>query len=288
MGDDIENVADYACETGEGPLWHPEESRLYWVDIPAGRLFRYDPDTGEAEPADERDGPIGGFTIEADGRLLLFEEGGRIETWDEGPADLVRGSLPGEAGSRFNDVIADPEGRVFAGTMPEGESPGRLYRIDPDGSTTVIEEGVDVPNGMGFSPDLTGFYFTETRAERIYRYDYDRQTGAVSDREVFLEFHDTPGMPDGMTVDSMGYLWIAFWDGSRIERRRPDGTLDRTVEFPARKVSSATIGGAEYSTVYATTAGGSNKDEEGRGAGALFRFPAGVRGLPEFRSRMGT
>lgn len=277
-------IADYECDTGEGPLWHPAENRLYWLDIPNGRLFRYDPASGEHEIAYERDGPIGGYTIEPDDRLVLFEEEGRIEVWDDGSTEVLVERLPGETDSRFNDVIADPRGGVFAGTMQQGESPGRLYRFDPDGSHTVIEEGVATSNGLGFTPDLEHLYFTETGEETVYRYRYDRSTGEVSDREILLEFDDAPGHPDGMTVDSMGYLWIAFWDGGRIERRSPDGELDQTFEFPAKKVASVTLAGPDLSTAYATCAGGSNKAEEGDGAGALFGFSAGVRGLPEFRS----
>lgn len=281
-----EPVADYACHTGEGPLWHAERNVLYWIDIPAGRLFEYEPSTGEHGVAYERDGPIGGVTIEADGRLLLFEEAGRIETWDGSSTAVVRDSLPGETGSRFNDVIADPRGGVFAGTMPAGESPGRLYRFDPDGSFEIIEAGVGVPNGLGFTPDLESLYFTESEAHRIYRYEYDDSSGEVGGREEWATFDDGAGMPDGMTVDSTGALWIAFWNGERLERRAPDGTHLETVTFPARKVASVTLGGPTLRTAFVTCAGGDEKDAEGEGAGALFALDAGIRGLPEFRSSL--
>ncbi len=281
-----EIIADYACHTGEGPLWHADRNVLYWIDIPAGKLFEYHPDSGDHDIAYERNGPIGGFTIETDGRLLLFEEAGRIEAWDGSSTTVIRESLPNEDGSRFNDVIADPLGGVFAGTMPAGSSPGRLYRFDPDGSYAIIAEEVGVPNGLGFTPALDSLYFTESEAQRIYRYEYDGETGEVSNREVWQTFDENAGMPDGMTVDATGAVWIAFWNGDRLERRAPDGTVLDTVSFPARKVASVTLGGPTLQTAFVACAGGDEKESEGPGAGALFAFDAGVRGLPEFRSTL--
>lgn len=284
-------IADYECHTGEGVLWHPGRQRLYWVDIPKGRLFSYDPRTDSHDVVYERDGAIGGFTIQRDGDLLLFEEEGRIETWNPpgGETTLVHESLDGESGSRFNDVIADPLGGVFCGTMPQGDSPGRLYRLDPEGDVTIIEAGVGISNGLGFTPDLTGMYHTETETDTIYRYDFDAATGSVSDRRVFVDASDDDGHPDGLTVDSTGCVWSARWDGGCIVRYSPAGEPIGRVEFPARKVSSVTIGGPAYDTAYATTAlAGGSRADEGDGAGSVFSFDPGVRGLPEFQSAVGT
>lgn len=286
---ELTQIADYRCHTGEGPLWHPDEERLYWVDIPNGRLFRYDPATGDHEQCYETD-VIGGFTIQTDGSLLLFEDGGRIETWHDGTTRTVVDELEAELDSRFNDVIAEPKGRVFCGTMPTDDRLGRLYRLDTDGTITKLFDGVDIPNGMGFTPDLTGMYFTETEADKIYRFQYDEETGELSDRDVFLDTTEERGSPDGMTVDADGYVWTAYWDGGCLVRYTPDGTEDRRIEFPARKVSCITFGGAEYEDAYATTALGpgegeaGTRAEEGEGAGMLFRLSPGAEGVPEYRS----
>lgn len=284
-----ELVADTECHTGEGPLWHSDAQRLYWVDIPSGRLFSYNPCENQYRIEYEREGAIGGFTIQRDGRLLLFEEGGRVETWNPntGDSQIVVESLEQERGSRFNDIIADPEGRVFCGTMPNGESPGRLYRLNTDGTFNVIEEGIKISNGLGFAPDLSSLYHVETQADTIYRYDYERTTGALSNRRVFVDTANEDGHPDGMTVDSMGCVWVAYWDGGNILRYRNDGELLDSVNLPAQKVSSLTFGGTEYTAVYVTTALTDNeRSVEGEGAGALFRFDPGVRGLAEFRSNV--
>jgi len=288
-----ELIADYACVTGEGPLWHPDEQRVYWVDIPKGRLFRYTPATGEHERCFESPNAIGGFTIQEDGALLPFMARGAVKLWRDGELTTVIDEIPDEVTTRFNDVIADPEGRVFCGTMPTATrgSPtqsrlGRLYRIDPDRTLTKLLDGIGVSNGMGFTPDLQHLYYTDSPTRNIYRFDYDRATGDISNRRVFVQTTDGEGVPDGLTVDAEGYVWSARWDGGVLVRYTPDGEEALRIAFPARKVSSVTFGGPDYTDIYVTTAGGDQKAREGDGAGALFRLRLGIQGKAEFRSKI--
>lgn len=280
-----ELIADYQCVTGEGPLWHPTEQRLYWADIPTGRMFRYDPKTGQHEQFYAGD-VVGGFTIQDDGALLLFMARGAVKIWRDGQLETILDEIPDERDSRFNDVFADPEGRVFCGTMPTKDRPGRLYRLDPDRTLTLLLEGIAVSNGMGLTLDRKQLYYTETGAKKIYLFDYDQRTGAISNQRVFKDSSDEDGMPDGMTVDAEGHVWSARWDGYRLTRYAPDGTEVLRVQFPAKKVSSVTFGGPDYMDMYVTTAGGNDKAENGPGAGALFRLRLGIQGLPEFPSRI--
>jgi D-xylono/L-arabinono-1,4-lactonase len=281
-----ELIADYECVTGEGPIWHEAEQRLYWSDIPTGRLFRYDPATNYHEQV--YDGPVvGGFTIQADGSLLLFGERGSVTIWREGDLTTVIDEIAEERDTRFNDVIADPEGRVYCGTMPTENRPGRLFRLDTDGSLTTVVEGLGVSNGLGFTPDLSMMYHTDTTKREINVYYYDRVSGEIGGERLFVRVPDGEGGPDGMTVDTEGYVWSARWDGSALFRYAPDGTLERSFDFPAKKVSSVTFAGPDYRDVYVTTAGGQNKPDEGEGAGGLFRIRPGFQGRPEFLSRIG-
>ena len=281
-----EMIADDHCETGEGPLWHPTEKRVYWTDIPAGHVFRYDPATGMHEICYTGD-VVGGFTVQEDGSLLFFMEKGAVKTWRDGELATVIDEIPDERETRFNDVIADPEGRVFCGTMPTPERPGRLYRLDTDGTLHLILDEVGISNGMGFTEDRRTMYFTDTPTLNIYRFDYDRLTGDISNREVFARAAEDDGMPDGMTVDALGYVWSARWDGHCLVRYTPHGVEDRRITFPVKKVSSLTFGGADYTDIYVTTAGGHIKHEDGEHAGALFRLNLGIRGVEEFYSRIG-
>ena len=288
-----ELIVDYACETGEGPLWHPMEKRLYWADIPQGRMFHYDPATGQHEQFYDGD-IVGGFTIQADGSLLLFMDRGAIAAWRDGELTYVIDELKGQSEYRFNDVFADPAGRVFCGTMlsdvPRNydERTGKLYRLDTDGSIRPVLEGIGITNGIGLTPDRKQMYYTDTVSLKIYLFDYDEGTGEISNQRVFVETPEGEGFPDGMTVDAEGYVWSARWDGSALYRYDPDGVEERRIHFPAKKVSSLTFGGEDYTDIYVTTAtAGNSRAEEGEGAGALFRLNLGIKGVPEYLSRVG-
>ena len=218
-------LIDLPCKTGEGPLWHPDEKRVYWLDIPAGMIYRCRLDGSEFEEF-AAGAEVGGFTIQTDGSLLLFMSRGAVKVWRDGRfLQTVLEQVEGEVDSRFNDVIADPAGRVYCGTMSSRSHGGRFYRLDPDGSLTLLRENMKTPNGMGFSPDLRYFYQSDSGACEISRFSYDRDTGELRDRSViFSTTADDPrGRPDGMTVDQEGFLWTARWDGGRIVRHRPDG-----------------------------------------------------------------
>lgn len=280
-----ELIADYACQTGEGPLWHEREQRVYWCDIPRGRLFRYEPKTGHHEMCFEGD-QVGGFTVQESGALLLFMARGAIREWRDGQLKTLINEIPEERETRFNDVIADPAGRVFGGTMGTAERPGKQYRLDPDGSLHVVIDEVRIPNGMGFTPDRKQMYFTDTRDQTIYKFDYEQTTGAIANRRVFVQTEPGQGGPDGMTVDADGFVWSARWDASCLVRYDPHGTEERRIAFPAKKVSSVVFGGPAYTDMYVTTAGGNIKETDGQGAGALYRLNLGIKGVPEFVSRV--
>ena len=206
-------IADYECVTGENPLWHPLEKRVYWTDIPTGRLFRYDPATGGYEGE-----PVGGFTVQPDGALLLFMARGAVMSWRDGDLTTVIDEIPAERESRFNDVIADPAGRVFCGTMPSPAGLGRLYRLDLDGSVAPVLDGVHCSNGMGLTADRKTIYHTDSGLRRAYAFDYDEATGDLGARRVLIETPEGAGVPDGMTVDANGDIWSARWDGATVNR----------------------------------------------------------------------
>jgi D-xylono/L-arabinono-1,4-lactonase len=282
-----EMIADYPCACGENPLWHPLEKRLYWTDIPAGKLYWYDPATGKHQVALETPGDmIGGFTFQADGALLLFMGKGAIRLWHGGAVRTLRAGLEGEEESRFNDVMADPLGRVFCGTMASKKGKGSLYRLDTDGTITKVVEGVGCSNGMGFTPDRKRMYYTDSGTREITIFDYDQTSGALSNRQLFVKIPEGQGVPDGMTVDANGEVWGAQWDGWACRRYNAAGVEQQMIKFPAKKVSSVVFGGADYSDAYFTTAGGDKRADNGPHAGALYRIKGLTRGVPEFYSRL--
>ena len=247
-----EIVADYQNLVGEGPLWHPEEKRLYWLDILGGKIFRFDPSTGQHEMF-WQGSVTGGFTFQADGSLLLFMEKGAVAVLSNGRLSYLIEELVGERENRFNDVIADPAGRVFCGTMPldagraieGGERLGTLYRLDTDGSITPLFGECSIPNGMGFTADRRHMFYTESMDHTIYVFDYDQRTGEISNKRPFVEAGTENGLPDGMTVDAEGHLWSTRAGGSALLRYTPEGVEEMSIAFPTKLVSSVAFGGED-------------------------------------------
>ncbi len=281
----LELIADYQCACGEGPLWHPTEKRLYWLDIVNPRMFRYDPRTGAHEQFFGGE-TVGGYTIQADGSLLLFMARGAIKIWRNGMLRTVHENIPDEIETRFNDVFTDPRGRVFCGTMPTKDRKGRLYRLDTDGKLTRVLENISCSNGMGLTPDRKQLYYTDSEAYTIYLFDYDEASGNISNQRVFVQHSPMDGLPDGMTVDALGNVWSAHWDGSCLIQYDPQGKEQQRIVFPVKKVSSITFGGADYTDAYITTAGGDQKHTDGAHAGALYRIRGLAQGLPDFTSQV--
>ena len=288
-----ELIVDYKNIVGEGPLWHPVEKKLYWADIMGGKIYRYDP-ASEKHDLFWEGKILGGFTFQEDGTLLLFLEKGAVAVLNDGKLTYIIKELPGEGENRFNDVIADPAGRVFAGTMPvddtralNGERLGTFYRLDTDTTITPLFDKCAIPNGMGFTADQKHLYYTESMDNTIYMFDYDQTTGALSNKRSLIETPEDEGIPDGMTVDAEGHIWSARVFGSALYRYSPTGDEEMKIEFPAKLVSSAAFGGEDLTDIYCTTIGGDKKKEFGPGSGALFRLRLGTKGRPEFLSRVG-
>lgn len=279
MAVDISKVVDVECSIGECPVWDERASRLYWTDIPNGLLHSYDPNSGRHRQVHEGR-TLGAFTLQSDGSKLLFGGDRSVERLQDGATERIVD--PDQGAPRFNDVTADPAGGVFCGTMPEAGEGGRLYRLSSDGDLTVVFEDVGVPNGLGFSPDGTTLYFTESTSQRISRYDFDPDTADLSNRETLIEFRDETAynempsnmfpVPDGLTVDAEGYVWSVLFGGEGLVRIAPDGTEDRRIELPVKTSTSLAFGGETYSDLYITTGriGDRNLGEDDPGAGALY------------------
>jgi D-xylonolactonase len=292
----IEKVAEVEAKVGEGPVWDAADQKLLWTDIHNGRLFSYDPATNRYEKIHQGFN-VGGFAVNRQGGLVACIWDGVVLWRSDDDWVRITGETHEGAPLRFNDVTADPEGRMFGGSYLD-TGPGKLYRIDPDGSVQVMEEGVGCSNGMGFSPDLKTMYYTDSNVRTIYAYDYDRKTGAMSNRRVFVKLADTEGVPDGMTVDAEGYVWTALWFGGCIVRFDPDGKEERRIRLPAYQTSSVMFGGRDLTDIYVTTANfliepGSPIDpadydwasyRSGYRGGGLFRVRQEIQGREEFQA----
>jgi xylono-1,5-lactonase len=184
-------------------------------------------------------------------------------------------SLPGH---RLNDAKVDPAGRLWAGVMEQsGATPtGSFHRINAGGVSTLVDSHYLVPNGPAFSPAGDYLYHADSPRGIVYRFALD-DDGVTADRRVHIRFEDDWGLPDGMTVDSQGFLWVAHWDGGRISRFDPDGRLDRAVSLPASRITSCAFGGDALDRLFVTSSGADRADEPL--AGALFEIDPGVTGI---------
>ena len=293
----MEIIANDGNLCGEGPHWDERKQILYWTDIDGQKFYRYLWRERRHELVDQ------GFTING---FCLQEGGGFVTTSGQGawlwrPQEkpvLIAAEAEGQE-CRLNDCVADPEGRVYTGSYhldAEGNSdPSYLFCIDTDGSVRIADEGIRFSNGLAFSPDSRTFYFTDLAARVIYAYDYRRSDGALSNRRPFVSVDRSEGMPDGLTVDAEGYLWIAHWFGGCVTRYDPDGKRERKVEIPAAQTSSLTFGGPDLDEIYVTTAAMNNclmlapegyDPEKVFVGGPLYRFRTGIRGQLKYRSRV--
>ena len=282
-----EPVGDVTAVLGEGPYWVPEDDCLLWADIHRGRLYRTYFPSGETLTMDlgavsAAFPAVGGGILTAGGsRLVLRLPAERGEQW----TTRIIAEVPAREGIRFNDAGVDPAGRVWVGSMhvDESEPLGELYRLDGAGVLTTVVKGVTVSNGLGWSPDGSRMYYADSPTRRIDVFDYDPAAGEAFRRRIFADLSAFDGVPDGLTVDADGCVWVAIWGGGVLRRFAPDGTQDAVVQVPVSQPTSCAFGGPGMADLYVTTASVGLTAAELRDqplAGRLLRLNPGPVGLP--------
>ena len=285
---ELEHIVSAQCELGEGPVWHPVEQVLYWLDITRGCLHRFDP-RSSAHEVTELGVVTGSMGVRANGGFVMATRKG-FAFWDPKSRQfefLGGPDLDEPEGMRFNDGKTDRQGRFWAGKM-SSRPENFLFRLDPDGSMHRMESGIATSNGLGWSPDNRTFYFTDSPARVIYAYDFDPDTGAISSRRVFATIRNEPleGLPDGLAIDEEGCIWSARWGGWKVVRYAPDGSIERVIQMPVEFPTSCAFGGPNLDELYITSAwvemGGDPVRRAAQPqAGDVFRLKTRVRGFPE-------
>ncbi|MEM7022989.1 MAG: SMP-30/gluconolactonase/LRE family protein [Pseudomonadota bacterium] len=285
----IECVVKSRSRTGEGAFWDTIDQVLWWVDIPAGLIHRFDPATGENSSFDWGE-PVGCLAPRKDGGLLLATRTGfHMFHPETGKRQAIVDPEADKPGNRFNDGTTDPRGRLWAGTMKEGRPPareGRFYRFDPDHRCTAWQDGFYTTNGLAFSPDGKTMYFSDSNAEvqTIWACDYDVDEGVAANQRVFFDCREVTGRPDGGTVDADGCYWMAGVGGAQIVRITPQGRVDRIVDLPVERPSKPMFGGAGLDTLFVTTIGAGSEDDLTSLAGNLFAITGlGTKGVSQAR-----
>ncbi len=287
----IDIVLDVKTILGEGPLWDVDQERLYWVDSKDARVFRATADGRELRswlvPA-----PIGSMALTKDGTTAVtaLATGLHLLDFATGATMFISDPEAGNPNNRLNDGKVDRRGRYVFGSMDtqEDERSGRLYRLDPDYSVSVLDDKLICSNGPCWSPDDSTFYFSDTWSGGIWAYDYDIDTGTVSNRRDFGTTETSAvGGFDGSTVDAEGGVWNALVYDGKIVRFTPDGTVDRIIDMPVKKVTSVMFGGPALDTLYVTSMARQplpRFPDDPVAAGSLFAITGlGVTGIPEPR-----
>jgi D-xylonolactonase len=288
----VEKLTSENALVGEGPVWDIDRQILLWIDIQGGKVWEYDPATGENTPIHDGHN-IAGVGVNSNGGLAMGTWDG-VKLW-RSPDEwiwLFQDEFE-DRPIKLNDVSTGPDGSLFGGTGHLDSC--TVFRFKPDGSAEIIDDGLALCNGMGFSPDLRTFYSTDSPVHEIYKWDYNPDTHAIGNKRVFATIDETLGIPDGMTVDAEGFVWSAIWYGGCVIRFDPDGVEERRISFPATQTSSAMFGGADLNELYVTTASfGSDGEASGfepegfdmlsyRG-GDLYRVKLNIQGKPEFKT----
>ena len=281
----VELVLDAKATLGESPLWHARRRKLYWVDILGQQLHEWDPTTGR-----DRCFAVGQFIgcvvpRKKGGLLLALHHGlARFDFRTKQPVILCDPDRR-RSGNRFNDGKCDPAGRFWAGTMSATEKPnqGSLFCLDPDLSVRRAVSRVSISNGLAWSREADTMYFIDSAEQVVWAFDYDLATARIRNRRTVIRIPKRDGVPDGMTRDAEGMLWVAHWGGSQVTRWDPRrGRLLQTLRLPVSLVTSCAFGGARLDELFITSARVSlspSQLERQPLAGGLFRVQPGVQGV---------
>jgi L-arabinonolactonase len=286
-------LMDCRDKLGEGCFWDAQTQCLWWLDaIVPSAIHRLHVATG-AYRRWQFDEMVTAMAKRKDGTLIVGSfKGINIFDPETGAMTPVRHLEPDKPSNRGNDGACDARGRFWFGTMmnnvgasgadlPIIHSTGTLFRVDADLSVTAMETGVGVSNGPCWSPDNRIFYFSDSKAQIIWAYDFDLDSGTISNRRVLNDTRNH-GYPDGATVDSEGYVWSARWEGSCVLRIDPAGRIDRVVPMPARRVTNVCFGGSRLDTLYVTSSRLHVAEDHLRRQplqGGIFCFDPGVTGF---------
>jgi sugar lactone lactonase YvrE len=272
---------------GECPIWDWRSGLLYWIDLDRPAAYCFEPRRGEQ---------VGNWPLDSRAGLIALGDRGRllVATRDQGVSwlDPTTGSttpLVNPAAVRgpgiYNDGRVDRAGRLWAGWITEARvDPGMVFRIASDGTVSDGIDGLLASNGIGWSPDGTTIYFTDSKTCTVFAAPFDAASGIVGERRVLLQLERETGIPDGLTVDSRGNIWIALYLGWRILLVNPDGKVRREIRTPVLNPTSLTFGGPDLDILYITSAVRRHTGAELAGqpwAGALMQFRPGVTGQPE-------
>jgi sugar lactone lactonase YvrE len=288
MTESLKLAVDVKATLGEGPCWDALNQVFYWVDVEQMKLHIHDPKT-QTNRFIQFLQKVSAVVPRASGGVILAMQNGFYSLDLE--TEVLTAIMDPEAeiaGNRFNDGKCDAVGRFWAGTMSVTDDPeqGALYCLDSDHSCRMAADHISVSNGIAWSPDNQIMYYIDSLTRQVAAFDYDLSTGSASNKRVVITIPEDGGLPDGMTSDEEGMLWVAQWDGWQVARWNPHtGELLEVIRVPVAKVTSCSFGGDHLDILYITTASvdiGPEGDPEQPLAGSVFAIKTKVKGAPTF------
>jgi L-arabinonolactonase len=281
-----ELVLDCRNHHGEGIFWNPEDGRVWWTDIEGKAIWSYDPVSGASQSHAMPDRVCCFAPRKAGGLIVAFAQSVAFFDQASGEIETIAEFEPGNPNTRLNDGRTDRQGRLVVGGMNEatGAADSSVIRIDPDGAVTTLIKDVSCANSTCFSADGRTMFFADTPERTIRAYAYDPATGVPGAMRLHADLADEPGLPDGSCVDAEGGLWNAEWEGRRVVRIAPDGSIDRVIEVPTWKPTCCAFGGPKLDTLFITTSRLMSSREEIAAdplAGGLFAVKPGIRGVED-------
>jgi sugar lactone lactonase YvrE len=284
----VEIIEPAADELGESPAWLEETGCLLRVDINAPAIVLRDAANGR-ERRRGMPAPVG-FALPAVNGGFCAGVGRELVTladFDAHPESLGEVEA-GYAVNRFNDAACDPRGRLWAGTMSTTRAPGTaaLYRLQAGGAPELAIPGATISNGLDWNLDATLLYYVDSLTQRVDAIGFDVDRGRLGARRPFVRVDHQDGLPDGLTVDAEGGVWIALFGGGAIRRYAPDGTLDAHIPLPVTNPTSLAFGGPDLTDLFVTSARHRLTPRQlarEPQAGSLLRLRPGVTGRPPNR-----
>ncbi|GAA1985769.1 SMP-30/gluconolactonase/LRE family protein [Microbacterium pumilum] len=272
MSEHVSIAVSRRAECGEGPVWDASSGGVHWVDIISGEILLTDFVSGDTRVIRYPE-MVGAVAPRSQGGVVAAVASGFVGLDPAGDVDRRLDILPD--GIRMNDAKTDAAGRLWSGSCEMGfaEGLGGLWRLDENWEATLILPGLTLPNGLGWSPDGSVFYLVETQARVILRFGFDPRSGTLTSAGSILVGADAfpTGLPDGLTVDSLGHLWVAEYSGSAVHEFTPDGVKLRSVALPTSQTTSCAFVGPQLDELWVTSAAQHLDPVDDADAGSIFR-----------------
>jgi len=283
----IEHLFNSQDQIGESPIWNIAEQVLYWVDAEGNKVHRLDPENGDYQ-CYNTPMTLTAIAMCNSGTWLSATKQG-LYHWerDFSKHRLLADPLATKKSVRLNDAVVDRQGRLWTGSLNETcleAADGELFCMTSSESITPMANNFCVANGISWSPDGGLLYISNMFAYEVEVFSQDTATGQLTQRRTFITFSESDGMPDGLTVDAEGYLWVALWGGGKVCRYSPAGVLDKTIHLPVANPTRCTFGGADLSDLFVCSAWFDLDDTQRKQqpmAGDLFRIKVDIKGLAE-------